>query len=137
MKTRHALELADIHKMLAAAEAHARRNGWMVSIAITDDGGHPMGLLRLDGAAPITAYFATEKARCAALGRRDSADYENIIKNGRTAFLSVPMLQAMLEGGVPIVIDGTTIGAVGVSGARSSDDANIARAGITALGLAG
>jgi len=136
MKTRLALEFADIQTILAAAEQEARANNWAVSIVVADDGGHPLGLLRLDAAAPITAYIATEKARTAALGRRESASYENIVKNGRTAFLSVPVLQAMIEGGVPILADGTVIGAVGVSGVKSPEDAQIARAGIAALGLA-
>jgi uncharacterized protein GlcG (DUF336 family) len=104
-----------------------------VTIAIVDDGGHLLWLQRLDGAAPISSYIGPEKARAAALGRRETRIYEEMINNGRTAFLSAP-LQGMLEGGVPIVVDGQTIGAVGVSGVKSSEDAQIARAGIAALG---
>jgi uncharacterized protein GlcG (DUF336 family) len=68
------------------------------------------------------------------LGRRETKVYEDIINQGRTAFLSAPEIEGMLEGGVPIVKDGQVIGAVGVSGVKSSEDAQIARAGIAALG---
>jgi Uncharacterized protein, possibly involved in utilization of glycolate and propanediol len=135
MNTKPALSDADVKKILAAAEAFAKENGWAVSIAVADDGGHLLGLLRLDGAAPITAHIAPAKASTAALGQRESKSYEDIINNGRTAFLSAPVLQGMLEGGVPIVVQGQVAGAVGVSGVKSSDDARIAQAGIAALGL--
>jgi uncharacterized protein GlcG (DUF336 family) len=89
----------------------------------------------LDGAAPVTTYISQEKAKAAALGRRESKIYEDIINQGRTAFLgATPVLHGVLEGGVNIVIDGNTIGAVGVSGVKSSDDALIAKAGIATLG---
>ena len=92
--------------------------------------------MRRESAAPVTAYISQEKARASALGRRESRIYEEIINNGRTAFLgATPVLHGVLEGGVNIVVDGHTIGAVGVSGVKSSDDAEIAKAGITALGL--
>jgi uncharacterized protein GlcG (DUF336 family) len=103
-------------------------------IAIVDDGGHPLWLQRLDGAPPASAYIGPEKARSAALGRRETKLYEDIINNGRTAFLSAP-LAGMLEGGVPIIVDGQVVGAVGVSGVKSSEDAQIAKAGIAALGV--
>ena len=77
--------------------------------------------------------MAPEKARTAALGRRPSKAYEDVINNGRYSFLSAPLLKGMLEGGEPIAIDGHTIGAVGVSGVKSPEDAQIARAGIAAL----
>jgi hypothetical protein len=128
------LEAADVAKILAAAQAEAVKNAWPVTIAVCDDGGHLLGLTRLDGVAPIAAYIAPEKARCAALGRRDSGIYEKMINEGRTSFLSAPVLQGMLEGGVPITIDGHVVGAVGVSGVKSTEDAQIARAGIAALG---
>jgi len=104
-----------------------------VSIAIVDDGGHLLALQRLDGAAPVSAYVSQHKARTAALGQRESRLYEEVINAGRTAFLSAPELQGMLEGGVPITIGGRCIGAVGVSGVKSNEDAQIARAGIAAL----
>lgn len=126
----------DVQTILDAAEKHAQANQWAVTISVVDDGGHLLGLLRRDGAAPVTAYISQEKARASALGRRESKIYEDIINQGRTAFLNAtPVLNGVLEGGVNIVVDGHTIGAVGVSGVKSSDDVAIAKAGIAALGL--
>ncbi|CAG9239433.1 putative heme-binding protein GlcG [Paraburkholderia tropica] len=134
MRTRAVLTEEDVTKVADAAAAHARANEWNVTIAIVDDGGHLLFLRRLDGAPPISAEMAPGKARTAALGRRESRLYEEAIRQGRTAFLSAPMT-AMLEGGVPIVVNGDVIGAVGVSGVKSDQDAEIARAGIAALGI--
>ena len=133
MKNKSMLELADAKAIAAAAETEALKNAWAVSIAIVDDGGHLLWLQRLDGAAPISAHIAPAKARTAALGRRESRVYEEIINQGRTSFLSVPQVEAMLEGGVPIMVDGQCVGAVGVSGVKSNEDAQIAKAGIAAL----
>jgi uncharacterized protein GlcG (DUF336 family) len=133
MKTKATLTDADVSKMLAAAKACANQNNWAVTIAIVDDGGHLLGLQRLDGAAPMSAHIAPAKAHTSALSRRETKIYEDIINNGRTAFLTAPTVQGMLEGGLPIVIDGQVIGAVGVSGVKSSEDAQIAQAGIDAL----
>src|SRR6478752_5647724 len=130
MKNKLVLELADIKAVAAAAEAEALKNNWAVAIAIVDDGGHLLWLQRLDGAAPISAHIAPAKARTAALGRRESRVYEEMINQGRMSFLSAPDLHGMLEGGLPILVDGQCVGAVGVSGVKSSEDAQIARAGI-------
>ena len=135
MKTKVYLEMADVKLVAAAAETHALANQWAVTIAIVDDGGHLLWLQRLDGAPAISAHIAPAKANTAALGRRESKVYEDVVNGGRAAFLSVPTLQGLLEGGVPIMKDGTCIGAVGVSGVKSAEDAQIARAGIAALGL--
>ena len=135
MKTKHELELADVKKIAAAAEAEALKNQWAVTIAIVDDGGHLLWLQRLDGAPPISAHIGPAKAHTAALGRRESKVYEDIINGGRTAFLTAPDVQGLLEGGVPIMKDGFCLGAVGVSGVKSTEDAQIAKAGIAALGL--
>jgi glc operon protein GlcG len=124
MKSKVTLEFADVKTMAAAAEAEALKHGWAVSIAIVDDGGH---LLHL--------HIAPAKAHTAAVGRRESKVYEDIINGGRTAFLSAPHIAGMLEGGVPIMKDGQCLGAVGVSGVKSPEDAQIARAGIAAIGL--
>jgi glc operon protein GlcG len=132
VQTKKMLGADEVKKVAQAAEAEAARNKWSVVIAIVDDGGHPLWLQRLDGTAPISAYLAMEKARTAALGRRESRIYEEMINQGRAAFLSAP-LQGMLEGGVPVVIDGQVVGAVGVSGVKSAEDAQIAKAGIAAL----
>ncbi|MFN9676669.1 MAG: heme-binding protein [Betaproteobacteria bacterium] len=133
MQSKMVLGAEDVKKIAAAAEAEARRNHWAVTIAIVDDGGHLRWLQRLDGAAPASAHIGPEKARTAALGRRETRLYEDMINQGRTSFLSAP-LQGLLEGGVPIVVDGQVIGAVGVSGVKSAEDAQIAKAGIAALG---
>jgi glc operon protein GlcG len=135
MKTKSMLDAADVKAILAASEAEAVKNNWAVTIAVVDDGGHLLGLQRLDGVAAISSHIAPAKAHTAALGRRESKIYEDIINQGRTSFLSAPLLHGMLEGGVPIVKDGQVIGAVGVSGVKSSEDAQIAKAGIAALGL--
>jgi uncharacterized protein GlcG (DUF336 family) len=132
MPNKPMLSAEDVKKVAAAAEAEARKNNWAVTIAIADDGGHLLWLQRLDGAAPASAYIGPEKARSAALGRRETKVYEDMINQGRTAFLSAP-LAGMLEGGVPILIDGHCVGAVGVSGVKSSEDAQIAKAGIAAI----
>jgi uncharacterized protein GlcG (DUF336 family) len=135
MITKPQLEFADVRKIALAAEAEALRNGWAVSIAIVDDGGHLLHFQRLDGVAPISSAIAPAKARTAALGRRESKVYEDMINSGRQSFLSAPMLEGMLEGGVPITKDGHCLGAVGVSGVKSHEDAQVAKAGIAALGL--
>ncbi|MGH8854456.1 MAG: GlcG/HbpS family heme-binding protein [Telluria sp.] len=133
MQSKPYLTLEDVKKIAAAAEGEALRNNWAVSFAIVDDGGHLLWYQRLDGAAPSSAYIAPAKAKTAALGRRESKIYEDVINNGRMSFLSAPELEGMLEGGVPVIVDGHVIGAVGVSGVKSSEDAQIAKVGIAAL----
>lgn len=134
MKTTTELELADLKKIAQAAEQEAQANAWAVTIAIVDAGGHMLWLQRLDGAAPLSAHIAVGKARTAAMGRRESKVYEEMVNGGRTSFLSAPGVDAVLEGGVPIMHNGHCLGAVGVSGVKSTEDAQIARAGIAALG---
>ncbi|MBA4005442.1 MAG: hypothetical protein C0477_18695, partial [Delftia sp.] len=112
MKHKPCLDLQDIKTIAQAAEAHATARGWAVSIAIADDGGHLLWLQRLDGAAPASAHIAPAKAHAAALGRKESRLYEEMINGGRTAYLSVPALQGLLEGGVPITSEGHCLGAV-------------------------
>ena len=135
MQTKSVLDLSDLKRIAAAAEAEALKNNWAVTIAIVDDGGHLLWLQRLDGAPAISAHIAPAKANTAALGRRESKVYEDVINGGRYSFLSAPAIEGMLEGGVPIMKDGQCLGAVGVSGVKSTEDAQIARAGIAALGL--
>lgn len=132
MKTKHTLTLDDCHKMLDASEAHARKNNWAVCIAIVDDGGHLLAFSRLDGCAVASVAIAQGKAHSAAIRKRPTKQDEDLIANGRIAALSMPGV-TFLEGGVPIVVDGEVIGAAGVSGVKSSDDAAIAQAGIDAL----
>lgn len=132
MKTKSVLTQTEVTQILAAARTEAQSNGWAVSIAVTDDGGHLLGFERLDGCAPIGGYIAIEKARTSALGRRESKGYEEMVNGGRTAFVTAPLLTS-LEGGVPVIIDGETIGAVGVSGVKADQDAQVAKAGVAAL----
>ena len=135
MQTKPVLEFADVKKIAAAAEAEALSNQWAVTIAIVDDGGHLLHLSRLDGAAPLSSHMAPAKANTAAMGRRETRIYEELINGGRTSFLSAPYVEGLLEGAVPIMKDGFCLGAIGVSGVKSTEDAQIARAGIAALGL--
>lgn len=132
-KNKPVLTSTDVQMVIDVAKQHATQNKWAVSIAVVDDGGHLLSLLRLDDAAPMTVAMATAKANAAALGRRETRLFEEMINQGRTAFLSAPVINGFLEGGVPIVCQGTVVGAVGVSGVRSSEDAEIAKAGIEAL----
>ena len=134
MNSKPYLSLADVKRIAAAAEAEAQKNQWAVSIAIADDGGHLLWLQRMDGAAPVSAHIAPAKAHTAALARRETKHYEDMINQGRASFLSAPEIEGMLEGGVPVIVDGHCIGAVGVSGVKSGEDAQIAKAGIAALG---
>jgi uncharacterized protein GlcG (DUF336 family) len=133
MKSQPILEHADVKKIAAAAEAEATKHQWAVSIAIVDSGGHLLWLSRLDGAAPLSSYIAPAKAKTAALGRRETKLYEDVINQGRYSFLSAPLIEGMLEGGVPIVHEGHVIGAVGVSGVKSNEDAQVAKTGIEAF----
>jgi glc operon protein GlcG len=133
MQSKRILTLDDLKKIAAAAEAEAKLNNWAVTISIVDDGGHLLWLQRLDGASPISAKIAPAKAKTAALGRRESKVYEDMINNGRFAFITAPDLEGMLEGGVPIIVDGQCVGAVGISGVKSAEDVQIAKAGIAAL----
>ena len=132
MKSKAVLSQTEVSRILAAARTEAQNNQWAVTIAIVDDGGHPLALERLDGCAPISAYIATEKARTSALGRRESKGYEDMVNGGRFAFLSAPLLTS-LEGGVPIIVDGQVVGAVGVSGVKAEQDAQVASAGAQCL----
>jgi uncharacterized protein GlcG (DUF336 family) len=118
---------------LAACEAEAQRNNWRVVIAVVDDGGHAILVARLDGAQWSSIETAVEKARAAVAWKRPTRLLEESVNNGRTAFLSITQGMAVLQGGVPIEIDGAVVGAVGVSGVKASDDEVIALAGVNAL----
>ena len=126
------LTLDDCRKISAAGEAEARKNNWNVCIAILDDGGHLLHLVRMDGATPANSRIAIEKSRTAAETRRSTAMWEERVKSGRMVMLKMPGVTPV-QGGLPIVIDGECIGAVGVSGVQSHEDEQIAKAGIAAL----
>ena len=132
MKMRPELTQADCLKMSAAAEGEARKNAWNVAIAILDDGGHLLQFVRMDGATPANAAIAVDKSRTAATSRRASGMWEKLIKDGRTGMLNMPGILPV-QGGLPIVIEGTCVGAIGVSGVQSHQDDQIAQAGIDAL----
>jgi len=125
------LTLEDCRKITAAAEAEARKNNWNVCIAILDDGGHLLYLARMDGATPANARIAVEKGRTAAESRRSTAVWQERIKP-RPEMLRMPGITP-IQGGLPIVVEGTCVGAVGISGVQSHEDEQIAAAGIKAV----
>jgi uncharacterized protein GlcG (DUF336 family) len=125
------LTLDDCRKISAAAEAEAKKNNWNVCIAILDDGGHLLHLVRMDGATPANARIAVDKGRTAAESRRTSGAWQDRIKT-RPEMLKMPGILPV-QGGVPIVADGVCVGAVGVSGVQSHEDEQIALAGINTL----
>lgn len=133
MKNKKCLTLADVKAIAAGCESEALCQNWAVAIAIVDDGGHLMWLQRLDGAPLTSMEIATGKAYTSAMGRRSTKVYEDIVGSGRNAFLSVPGGLTLIEGGEPIVVDGECVGAVGVSGVKSPEDAQVARAGISSF----
>jgi uncharacterized protein GlcG (DUF336 family) len=125
--------MTDARRVADAAEAEAVKNNWKVAISVVDDGGHLVWFQRMDDVAPIASYISPNKAKTAAMGVRESRIYEEMINSGRYSFITAPYIEGMLEGGVPILVEGQCIGAVGVSGVKSSEDAQIAKAGIAAL----
>ncbi|WP_185265587.1 GlcG/HbpS family heme-binding protein [Halopseudomonas xiamenensis] len=133
MLSKPVLTLEEANRMIDAAFAEADKNEWKVTVAVVDDGGHILAMRRMDGCAPIASYIAPQKARSAALGRRDTSEFEAMINGGRTAFLSAPEVSGLLEGGVPLKVEGQVVAAIGVSGVKPDQDAQVAKAGIAAL----
>jgi len=131
MKNIKALTLDDVRRIAAAAEAEALRQGWAVTIAVCDAGGHAIWLQRMDGAPLMSASVAPEKARTCVMSGKPSKIFEDMVNNGRFAALSMPVVP--LEGGEPIIVDDMVIGAVGVSGVQAGEDAQVARAGLAVL----
>ena len=134
--TKTILTLDDAKKIAAAAEVEAQRNNWPVVIAVLDDGGHLILLQRMDNVQYGSVNVATEKARAAIAFLRPTKVLEENITEGRLHYLGLPGALPV-EGGLPIIVDRQFVGAVGVSGVRSHQDAQIAQAGIDALGLSG
>ena len=126
------LTLDDCKRISAAAEAEAKKNNWNVAIAILDDGGHLLHLVRMDGASPFNARTAVAKGKTAAESRRSSLVWEERIKAGRHSMLGMPGITPV-QGGLPIIVEGVCLGGVGVSGVQSHEDEQIAAAGIKAL----
>jgi len=130
---RKTLTLDGARRIAAAAEAEAKRNNAGGAIAVVDDGGHLLLLVRLDDTFPSAAAVATEKARTAATFRKETRVFEDAIKAGRTSLVAVSVMTP-LQGGVPILVNGQVVGAVGVSGAASAQqDDDIARVAAVAL----
>ena len=132
MRNKPALTAADVQKMMAACRDEAAKNKWNVTIAVVDDAGYLLHLERLDGAGPMTAEVAAAKARTAAVTRRPTKVWEDLVKD-RPVFLKFPE-NLPIQGGVPIMHQGDCVGAIGVSGVQSHQDEQVANAGIVALG---
>lgn len=132
MMSKPAMTSDDALKILQAAQDEAKRQQWAVSIAVCDDGGHLLAFVRLPGANIASATISQAKARTAAHMRRETQGIEDMINEGRPAFLSAPGLEGMLGGGVPVLVGGHCVGAVGVSGVKPTEDAQVAKAGVAA-----
>lgn len=133
MQTKHYLTLSDAEFLLNEAQQYAIQKQFHISICIVDETGNLLTMKRMDGASPMTANLALEKAKCSAVSRRPSAVFENLIKNGQMGFLTMETFSGMLEGGEPIMYEGQLVGAVGVSGVKSFQDAEIAQHAIQAF----
>lgn len=127
------LTLAGAKAIAAAAEAEAGKNRWPVVIAVVDDGGHLLLIERMDQAQLGSIDVAIGKARSAVLFKRDTKQWEETLKAGRLAPLAFPDLLPA-EGGIPIQVNGQIVGAIGVSGVKPDQDAQVARAGAAVVG---
>ena len=128
------LTLEAAKKIAVAAEAEARKNNWNVVIAVVDDGGHLIYLQRIDGTQTGSIDVAIGKARTSAAFKRPTKVFDELAKT-RPSITSISPNAVLLEGGVPVMVGGQLVGAVGVSGVTSQQDAQIAEAGIAALGM--
>jgi glc operon protein GlcG len=133
LPSKRTLTLEAAKLVCAACEATAVKNGWRVVIAVVDDGGHALCLQRLDGTQSSSVETALGKARTAVGFKRPTRILEEMVNKGRHSFLSAPGRPVLLQGGLPIEVDGQLAGAVGVSGVKASDDEIIAQAGVDAL----
>lgn len=131
MQTKHYLTLNDAEYLLESAYQYALAQNFNVSIAVVDETGNLLAMKRMDGASPMTANLCLEKAKCSAISRRPSKLFEDLIKNGQMGFLTMDSFAGMLEGGEPILYQGQLVGAMGVSGVKSVQDAEIAQQAIT------
>ena len=126
------LTLEGAKKVAAAAEAEARKNNWNVVIAVVDDGGHLVYLQRIDGTQTGSIEVAIQKARTAQSFKRPTKVFEDAIAGGRNALIALHGALP-LEGGIPIMVGGQLVGAIGVSGVKSTEDGQIAKAGADSL----
>jgi len=127
------LALEDARRMTLAAQRTAAENNWNVVVAIVDDGGHLISLQRMDGTQKGSVRVAEQKARTAILYKRPSKAFEDMVLQGRPVMMTMPDV-ICLEGGVPLIRDGVYVGAIGISGVKSSEDGIVAAAGAAALG---
>src|SRR5882672_1157552 len=126
------LTLDGAKKVAAAAEAEARKNSWNVVIAVVDDGGNLLYLQRIDGTQTGSIEVAIQKARTAQAFKRPTKVFEDAIAGGRNALIALHGALP-LEGGLPIMVGGQLVGAIGVSGVKSTEDGQIAKAGADSL----
>ena len=127
------ISLEQAKKVMAGAEAEAKKNNWPVVIAILDSGGQLVMLQRLDNAQWGSVEIAKEKAKSSVALRRPTKALQDLIAQGGANLRLLNIGYSVLEGGIPIIVDGKIIGSVGVSGVTSQQDAQIAQAGIDAL----
>ena len=132
LATKKVLTLDAAREIASAAQAEARNNGWNVVIAVVDDGGHLIYLERMDGTQVASVIVAQEKAACAIRFKRPTKALEDVVAGGRTVVMKLAGA-VPVEGGLPIVIDGEFLGAIGVSGVTSAQDGQVAAAGLAAL----
>ena len=132
LASKKSLTLEAAKKIAAAAEAEARKNNWNVVICVVDEGATLLYLQRMDGTQIGSVDIAQMKARTAIKMRRPSKALEDAVAGGRNAVLKLPDVLPV-EGGVPLIVDGQFLGAVGVSGVTSAQDGQIAGAGAAAL----
>lgn len=132
LATKKSLTLAAAKQIAAAAEAEAAKNQWTVVIAIVDDGANLIYLQRIDGTQVGSLEVATEKARSAVRFKRPTKAFEDALVGGRQAILKVPGAMPV-EGGLPLMVNGVVLGAIGVSGVTSQQDGVVAAAGLAAF----
>jgi glc operon protein GlcG len=132
LATKKMLTLDAAREIASAAQAEARKNGWNVVIAVVDDGGHLIYLERMDGTQVASVIVAQEKAACAIRFKRPTKALEDVVAGGRTVVMKLAGA-VPVEGGLPIVVDGEFLGAIGVSGVMSNQDGQVAAAGLAAL----
>ncbi|MBS1830458.1 MAG: heme-binding protein [Acidobacteria bacterium] len=133
LASKKGMTLEAAKQIAAAAEAEARKNKWNVVIAIVDDGANLVYLQKMDETQIGSIEVAQEKARTAVKFKRPSKAFEDAVKGGRQVVLKLPGALPV-EGGIPLMLDGRVVGAIGVSGVQSNEDGIIAAAGVEAFG---
>lgn len=132
IRTRYSLSLSDAQTIVSAALTHARDKAWAITVAVVDDAGTPIMVLRLDDASPASVNTAVEKARSSATTGLPTKQLEAVIRERPGV---VTLGRVAVEGGLPIFYKGQRVGGVGVSGVKSDQDAEVAQAGLQALDL--